>query len=438
MSEFKIKIGAARQVKNDLNTCSRTINNIHGGIGRVKRSLRWKVQNRDHIDHRLNSLMNDIENNRSIISRCSSILDQVINEYTATEYELVYDIFQKAVRESLKNPWPIMYLKAYDFLTPISILAIDWAKTPKISDFWDIDSVKESIESLKEKSKKSKSLDWEKKKERSDSYIITKDGTYLKTSESELPDDYEEITDEDELKKVQKEYDDFEKAEKALKDADTIYEKEVSGDVTLWEKNGEFKSGNLSNEYDVKFGSAEAHASAAVTTVGLAAEVGASFTTFSAEDTLMYGDDMLGVYAKGQVEALKAEANANAQIGIVEVDGKKVVAAHAGASAEAILVDASIKGGAKVLGTDVSGSVGVNVGIGAHADVGFQGGKLKFDVGASLGVGVSADFEVDFSGTIDAICGNALNIASATTNVVDNVANAASDAFNFIGGLFGG
>ena len=272
---------------------------------------------------------------------------------------------------------------------------------------------------------------------------MTKDGTYLKTSESELPDDYEEITDEEELKKAQKEYDDFEEAEKALKEAETIYETGVNGDFTLWEKNGTYKDGNLSNEYDVKFGTGEAFAKAAVTTVGLAAEVGASFTTFSAEDTLMYGDDMLGVYAKGQVEALKAEANANAQIGILEVDGKKVVAAHAGASAEAILVDASIKGGAKVLGTDVSGSVGVNVGIGAHADVGFQGGKLKVDIGASLGVGVSADFEVDFSGTIDAVCSNATNIVNNVSNAVNevsnainNVGNAVSDSLNKLGNLF--
>lgn len=437
MSEFKIKVGAARQVKNDLNKTARTMGIIHGDIARVKRSLRWKVQSRDLIDQKLNRLLQDVERNKNTLSSCSSILDQAINTYCDTESSLVESPFQTAIRRFMESPLAYIPLVALSPLTPISLLFFDWKNLPNLLDFMD-------MESLKEIPNISHSKDILEKKEWGREYLKTDDTTYLKTTDSDddknkkIPKGYKEITDADELKKAKKEYDDFEEGKKALDDAETIYEKEISGDYTLWENEGEYKSGNLSNKYDVKFGDVEAHASAAVTTAGVALEAGASVTAFSAEDTLMLGGDMLGVYATGEVEALKAEAKADAQVGIVEVDGKKVLAAHAGASAEAILVDASLKGGAKVLGTDVSANVGVNVGIGAHADIGFQGGKLKFDVGASLGVGVSADFEVDFSGTIDAICGNASNIASATTNAVDNVANAASDAFNFIGGLFGG
>jgi hypothetical protein len=42
---------------------------------------------------------------------------------------------------------------------------------------------------------------------------------------------------------------------------------------------------------------------------------------------------------------------------------------------------------------------------GAHAEAGYTDGKLKVDVGAAIGVGVSIGFEVDVSGTVDAVTG---------------------------------
>lgn len=68
-------------------------------------------------------------------------------------------------------------------------------------------------------------------------------------------------------------------------------------------------------------------------------------------------------------------------------------------SAEAVF------GGEKVaLGGEVSAKAGVNVGIGAHADVGYKDGVFKFDVGASVGLGVSVDVEVDVGGMVDTVC----------------------------------
>ncbi len=430
MSEFKIKVGAVRQVKSDLNTCSRNLGTISGDIGRVKRSLRWKVQSRDLIDQRLNTLMADIGRNKSYISKCSSVLDQVVNEYCTTESSLVDSPFKKALNKLIESSLPIA-LATLNPLTPVSILTLDREQLTNIFDFIDTDS-------LKEKTKISHSKEWKKKKERSESFLIDDDDVYLKTTDSKPREGFEEITDEDELKKAKKEYEDFEKAEKALNDAETIYEKELlSGDYTFWEKNDEKKFGLFSDKLNVKLGSAEYYAKASVTTVGFAAEAGGSMTAFSMEDKVMFGSDTLGVYAEAELQALKAEGKIGAQAGIVEIDGKKVVAAHAGASAEAILVDASIKGGTKVLGTDISGSIGANVGIGAHADIGIQGGKVKVDIGASLGVGVSADFEVDFSGTIDAVCEHADEIANFMGNTVDTVSNAFTDTFNSLGNLFG-
>ena len=46
---------------------------------------------------------------------------------------------------------------------------------------------------------------------------------------------------------------------------------------------------------------------------------------------------------------------------------------------------------------------GVNIGVGAHANVGIKEGKFKVDVGASIGLGVNIGFEVDVSGTANYI-----------------------------------
>ena len=62
--------------------------------------------------------------------------------------------------------------------------------------------------------------------------------------------------------------------------------------------------------------------------------------------------------------------------------------------------------GLNVLG--VSGSV--SVGIGAHADVGYKDGMFKFDIGASVGLGVYVGAEVDIGGMVDTVCDTAISV----------------------------
>ena len=58
-----------------------------------------------------------------------------------------------------------------------------------------------------------------------------------------------------------------------------------------------------------------------------------------------------------------------------------------------------------ILGTEAKVTGSVYVGAGAHLDVGYADGKLKFDVGAAIGIGASAGFEVDIGGTVEAVGG---------------------------------
>lgn len=190
----------------------------------------------------------------------------------------------------------------------------------------------------------------------------------------------------------------------------SIFEAELTGD----KKYGEY-------DLDVKCGVAEAHAVASaglytydvngMTLVAPAvdAKIGASVSALSvtAEGRAGLGEDhnMLGVYGEGSVDALKASGEAKAGVSVFNKEGDIDLNAYAEASAEAVLLEAKGTAGLSVLGADIGVSGSVNIGVGAHAKVGIEDGKVKIDVGASLGVGASVGFEVDVGGMVSAVCG---------------------------------
>ncbi len=207
------------------------------------------------------------------------------------------------------------------------------------------------------------------------------------------------------------------KDEKWYKSSGKIIEekREATAEATWLEASGEGKAKYAQGSYDAKLATAEAHASAQggfyvyekdangntkrMFSPGVSAEAGASVALLSAsaEGRVGLGEDnnMLGVYGSGEVEALSAEAKAKVALNRKEIHGEL--------SAEANLVKAEGSAGVSVLGTDIGVNGSVKVGVGAHAEIGYTDGKFKVDVGAALGVGVDVGFEVDVSGTVDAI-----------------------------------
>ena len=133
------------------------------------------------------------------------------------------------------------------------------------------------------------------------------------------------------------------------------------------------------------------------------AEMGASFTAMSATAAYNIGNEYVNAHAKGGVTVGKVSGKASAQASLRDKDGNINPTVKAEASAEAILVDASASAGVTVLGTDVTAKASVNVGVGAHAKVGYDQGVISCDIGASIGIGASISFEVDVSGTVNAI-----------------------------------
>jgi len=133
------------------------------------------------------------------------------------------------------------------------------------------------------------------------------------------------------------------------------------------------------------------------------AQAGASFTVLQADAQASVGNEMLGANGNASVTVGKVSGEAEMSVGLFDEDGNIDPRLHAGVNAEAIAVEAKAEAGVTVLGTEAKVEAGVNVGIGAHADAGYEDGVFSFSVGASLGIGASVAFEVDVGGTIDAI-----------------------------------
>lgn len=220
----------------------------------------------------------------------------------------------------------------------------------------------------------------------------------------------------------------------------TVYEVSYGGELLYdnFHQIGDRKDtdGDGTNGY-VAFGESELHASIAggfyvysadgkkVFSPGVHAELGGSFSAIHAEgEAQLVGNDMLGVDVGGELNAGRVEGELSGDIQFADENGKFNPQFSAKASAEAIAVEAEADIGLDILGGGVKGTAGINVGVGAHADIGYKDGVLKCDIGASLGVGVSLDVEIDIGGMVETAVEGAQalweDIQPEVTEFIDN------------------
>lgn len=151
---------------------------------------------------------------------------------------------------------------------------------------------------------------------------------------------------------------------------------------------------------------------------GAEAKIGASYslinTSASAEAEII---DNVKLKSKVEVDVGKVGAEGEIKMGFVDGD----FSMKAGGKAEAIAAEIRGEVGLDVGGVEAKAGASLNYGVGAHAEVGYDDGKLSFDVGASIGVGGSISFELDVGGLVD-------NVAEGYENFVDGV-EAVGDAF---------
>jgi hypothetical protein len=226
----------------------------------------------------------------------------------------------------------------------------------------------------------------------------------------------------------------------------TFFEKEVKGTKSYslldYEETAEGKYTNGSVKAKVLNGEIEGSLSGGLYAMdkdgktylspGVSAKARASVSAFEGELEGQIGSDMLGGYAKGDVKVLAAEATAGIGLGIV--DGKLEATANLGA--EAVLFEAEAEVGVNVLGGEVGVSGSVKFGVGAKADFGYSDGKIKCEIGASLGLGAEIGFEADIGGMVDTVTDVAGKAIDTVTDVADTAINAvqkgAESAADFI------
>lgn len=151
------------------------------------------------------------------------------------------------------------------------------------------------------------------------------------------------------------------------------------------------------------FGKIEANAQGSVGLGNAQFSLGVGATAFTAEEKIELGGEVVGAYAKSTQTLGKVGVKAEGVASIVDEDGNFDPSLYFGASAEAIAAEITGEAGVKIAGTEIGVKGSLNVGVGAHANVGYQDGKLSIDVGASLGVGGSFSLDIDVSGTVNAM-----------------------------------
>lgn len=203
----------------------------------------------------------------------------------------------------------------------------------------------------------------------------------------------------------------------------------ISVNVVEWEKSASvsLKSGEKTSEGDhhelgasYSLLSAEAHAKANVGShivqkggkiyhaYGANVEAGASATVFKAagkaKAKLAAGDfDFLAATAQGEVKAGHVEGTGAARARWIREKGWEGLDVSAEGNIGAYAATASASGAATVLGVSARATAQVNVGIGASGKVGLSGGKLRCELGLTLGVGFKVGFEIDVSGAVNGI-----------------------------------
>lgn len=224
----------------------------------------------------------------------------------------------------------------------------------------------------------------------------------------------------------------------------TIAEFQKSAQISTAAYEGSVDIGD-NGSLKVKVGEAEAHSS--ITgglyvldkasgekkfSPGVKAEIGTSFTALETNwDQQWLGDENLGLNTSVDLVVGKASADANATVQVFDADGNADVQINASAEMELIAAEANGKVGVNVLGGEVGVKGSVNVGIGAHADVGYKDGVFKCDIGASVGVGGSVGLEVNVGEMVDTVVDSWDDITDTASAAWENAVDGWNDFWNW-------
>ena len=382
MAQFSVKTGQARVQADEEKRMAGELRQYGDSVRYAENHLSMKVAASANIKARLRSVAQQIEAQQGGMNSMYSALENVLNDYERAE-ERIYEnvggkgnLKIKSLAESILEAFRDGEQKVEDIIKQ-ALEAIEYGSDPA-GVIFRLEELKDYIAGVVEGPAAGMGL-----------LIAVPDLVIGKINEIN-----EQI---DQIK-------------------DTIIDK-TGFDVSV-KKDGSLYHNELSCEHGslgVSAGAYEAYASAEgglftkdddgnlVFNPNIDAKAGASFTAAEVVGAYAVGNGMLGAAASGHITAGKVSAQAEVQGSLMDRDGNFDPHLKASASAEAILIDAEAQAGVTVLGTEAKVTGSVNVGIGAHADVEVGDGKIVCDLGVAFGLGASLSFEIDYSGTVDAV-----------------------------------
>lgn len=384
MAQFSVKPDNVKSTINEESKLLRELDSLEDSIRAVSNQLGFRVAAKANIRSRLNNAADRVSGHRRGMSSMHSALQNVISDYTRTENAITGNA--NVGNATIHNVNGVGYEESHykeGVLKKLEDYINGFFETIDNGEYRDyifkrIEDIKKFLNQLSD-------------------YDPGALG-FLLTIPNIIPADIDE----------------FNKFVDNIKD--TIIDKTGFNAEARW--SGALYQNQISSEYGslgVSVLAAEAYASAdggliskdedgnLIINPHINAKVGASATALEASGAYAVGNQWLGADAGGDITVGKVSAEAQLAAGLMDEDGFFNPHAKVDASAEAILIDAKAQAGATVLGTRAEVQGSVNVGVGAHAKVEFGDGKIACDIGASLGLGASVSFTVDYSGTVKAV-----------------------------------
>lgn len=448
MAKIKINVTQVMTSAGQGSTVQRSVSSVANDINNIKNRIDSRILNRNSISSRLNNVKNEVSDiHGDIVAICTAISTGAMN-YNTTENNIVKNVNRmkdlNQYNSSITHNWLESHFKDVDNKEIIDEKAAT-SQNAYEADSKEIEEIERILQFLGiEYSGRDGSIFGDTKlTEFLAKYTVGNAEHYFGSIEYKIEDSFgssiplfEDFFEglEDKMKdkglnkdlKELKEYTDFDGNKIDTKDAPKFYERditiaEIKSEASVSESlyTGNFDWGDW-GKAGVTVGQAEAHAELSAGfyvldadgdkkfSPGVKAEIGTSITAFEGQwENQWLGNDMLGLNTEVNATVGKAEAAANTTVQLFGDNGELDVQIGASASAEAIAGEIEGSIGVNVLGGEVGVKGGVNFGIGAHADVGIRDGVIKLDVGASLGVGLSLDVEVDVGGMVNTVVDSA-------------------------------
>ncbi len=382
MSDFTICPDRIRSVQENVNALSRRVDQLAYEAENLSKQTRMTGGAMNTVRSSLYALSTTIQNHNSRITRLGTILGEAVRLYESCEQK-VLDLHTAAHRSNT-DPGTVVEVP----VTPLGAQSKLTAKSKVYTATTGFQKTSTLFEKVSEKTYEELGFGFQKELTLTEMAKESK-----KTGGSSK-------------KKSKK--------SSASKDDLTVGLVGTSGgaSVSLWEKGEEYKYGSLSAEALT----AEVHGSASaglyarekegklVADPCVQASAGASVCLLSGEASASIGSSKAGLAGEASASVGKAEAAVIADAGLRDKEGNLNPHLSGSASAEATAAEASVSAKASLLGVDAKVKAGAKVGVGAHADFAIGDGRIKAEVGAALGLGFDAGFEVDVSGAVKTIC----------------------------------